>query len=316
MQNEPCAPNRPQASEALRAIDTVLRAARYLEQRGVESPRLSADLIVAHVLGLSRLELYLRYDRLLSDEDRAQCRELVRRRGLHEPMAYLLGHKEFFSLDFVVSPAVLIPRPETELLVESVLDWTRRTAHPSPRILDVGTGSGCIAIALLHALPTATAVGTDISQPALEMARQNALRHSVADRLALCLHDMEADWPQETTSSFDVLVSNPPYVSDHEHEHLMPDVRHYEPACALRSGPDPLRYYHALVRLGVRCVSPRGLLVVELGAGMAGAVGDLVGGTGAWESIAVKPDLSGTDRVLIAERKQGNVHSLSTAKDV
>lgn len=295
----PSNPSRGQQG-VLTIMDAVKRSAEYLARRSVEAARLSAEVLLAHVLGVERLQLYLKFDQPLSSEERDRYRELVRRRGLHEPVAYLVGHKEFYSLDFAVTPDVLIPRPETEHLVEVVLAWCRESGTRAPRILDLGTGSGNIAIVLLHELPGARATGLDVSAPALAVARANAAAHGTADRLALIEGDMEQAEAVPGDAVFDVVVSNPPYIPERAREALMPDVRDYEPGLALFAGPDPLRYYRAVERLAQAHLVAGGLLAVELGEDCRGGVEALLAESGAWEELAVHRDLRGVERVLAA----------------
>ncbi|NDC62764.1 MAG: peptide chain release factor N(5)-glutamine methyltransferase, partial [Planctomycetia bacterium] len=205
----------------------------WLSSRGSDSPRLDAEVLLAHVRGCQRIELYTAFDTPVDEGQRGRFRDLVRRRGEGEPVAYLVGSREFFSLSFDVGPAVLVPRPETEGLVVRVLDLCRPLA--APRIADVGTGSGAVAITLAKHLPQAAVVATDISPEALEVARSNAMRHGVADRIDFVGCDLLDD--PRTAGPWDVIVSNPPYVRDDEFDHLPRDVRIHEPRTALVAGP-------------------------------------------------------------------------------
>lgn len=295
--------------DVLTVMEAVNRSARFLAERGAESPRLSAELLLAHVLGRERLWLYLNYDRPLSDDERDAYRELVRRRAQHEPVAYLIGRKEFYSLDFGVSPAVLIPRPETEHLVETALRHCKERALAAPRILDIGVGSGAIIIALLHALPQSRGVGIDISRAALAVAEQNAARHNVLDRLALVEADMEQVEPLNDEAAFDIVVANPPYITDAERDALMSDVRDYEPPQALFCGADPLRYYRAAARLAAAHLVDDGLLALELSAKHGSEICGYLKQTGDWRQLRTTCDLAGVQRVWQGIRCKNNASS-------
>ena len=216
--------------------------AGWLAERGSESPRIDAEVLLAHVRGCQRILLYTAFDEVVAEEPRARFRELVRRRGAGEPVAYLVGGREFFSLPLAVSPAVLVPRPETEGLVVRVIDLCREAA--APRIVDVGTGSGAIAIAVATHLPRAEVVATDISAAALEVARANAARLGLGERIKFVESDLLA--APELGGPWDVIVSNPPYVREDEFAGLPRDVREHEPRAALVAGP---RGVEVIVRL-------------------------------------------------------------------
>jgi len=255
----------------------------FLAKAGVDEPRLSAELLLAHALGWAKIDLYTRFNEVPGEDQRRAFRELVRRAAAHEPIAYLIGRKEFYSLAFEVTPDVLIPRPETETLVERVVLHGRQRPGDGPRFLDLGTGSGCVAIAILSQLPEARAVGSDVSEAALQIARRNAERHRVLDRLEL----IEADGlriPAEAIppGGFDLIVSNPPYVADEQCESLPENVRRYEPAQALFAGPDGLRFYRLLHDDGPVLLQPGGSIFVEIGAGLAPAVREVFDGHGAF----------------------------------
>lgn len=230
-------------------------ATRFAENH-LDTPRLDAEVLLAHVLQRNRVYLYTHYDQPLTEHERSTYRECVRRRAAHEPVAYITGHKEFFARDFQVSPAVLIPRPETEHIIEIVQRWP----HRPQRILDVGTGSGCLAVSLACEFPEAQVVATDVSKEALAVAEKNAALHNVAGRITFRAGDLFAPVASET---FDVIVSNPPYV---EATALLPrDVVEYEPACALFAGGDGLDLIRRLLaEIAVHLARP-GLFACEIG---------------------------------------------------
>lgn len=246
----------------------------YLARAAVDEPRLSAELLLAHALACPKIELYTRFDQTPGENERAVFRELVRAAAEHQPIAHLTGRKEFYSLTFEVTPDVLIPRPETEALVEQTIAYCRK-AQPDPvHLLDLGTGSGCIAIAVLSQVSSARVVGSDVSAAALAVARRNAERHAVTDRLALVQAD-GLDLPDGAVpeSGFDLIVSNPPYVAEGDLETLPENVRKHEPRAALSAGRDGLAFYRVLHDAGPAVLKePGGSVLVEIGAGMGDAV--------------------------------------------
>ncbi len=279
-------------------------------KHGLDSPRLSAELLMSHVLGCDRLRLYMEADRPATPLDRENLRVLVGRALKHEPVQYLVGEAWFFGLPLHVDRTVLVPRPSTETIVERVLLHAR--AEPGfggktgegVTLADIGTGSGCIAIALLKNLAHARAVGTDASAEALAIARRNAERHRVADRLDLLqgnLIDPLLDHPAGHNLHY--LVSNPPYIPDHEWADVPANVKDYEPHAALRGGPDGLRFVRPLVELAPERLRPGGLLLVEIAASTAAAVLDLAKAHPYLESARIEPDFEGLPRVLIARRR-------------
>jgi release factor glutamine methyltransferase len=233
----------------------------WLRARTADSPRLDAEVLLAWVLQCDRISLYTRFDEVVASEPRAAFRELVKRRGQGEPVAYLTGRKEFFSLSFHVTPDVLVPRPETELLVVRGIDLCRHL--DSPRIADVGTGSGAIAVALARHLPHARITGIDISPAALEVARQNAESHGVAQRVKLLQGDLLGDLPQD--EMFDLIVSNPPYIREDEFAGLPADVREYEPRTALVAGPLGIEPLQRLAAMSANWLAAHGWMLVEIG---------------------------------------------------
>ncbi len=341
---------------------------KHFESRGIDDARLCAELLLARALHCQKILLYARINDVPTEEQRSVFRDLVKRAADHAPIAYLIGHKEFYSLDFNVTPAVLIPRPETELVVERALAWcksrsspisqvrreaaTGMDAPPEPQaaevravpqaqstgaiaaqslpregvdappregparidLLDVGTGSGCIAITIAKRNSAVFAVATDISEDALAVARQNAERHGVADRVRFFHADLLdlpagavpgtacADDATSTSGSFDLIVSNPPYVADSDRETLPPNVRDHEPHAALFAGSDGLAIYRRMAAGmsradGLPLLKPGGALIIEIGEGQADAVGDIFAAAGL-VPVARHRDLAGAERVL------------------
>lgn len=256
----------------------------WFAQRGIDEGRLSAELLLAHVLGCKKIDLYTRYDAEPSDGERAAFRELIRRAGDHTPIAYLLGTREFFSLVFEVTPAVLVPRPETEAVVQRTIELCRQSPDRRWDILDVGTGSGCIAIAIAHYAPNARVVAGDISAEAVEVARRNVSRHELDERVTV----VEANGvalPAEVVpeGGFDVLVSNPPYISEAAWPMLPPNVRDHEPKLALAlDGSDGLVMYRRFAEEAPAVLQPGGRLMTEIGHDQPDAVRAIFASTGGW----------------------------------
>ena len=274
----------------------------YLAKREVDDPRLSAEVLLAHATQCRRIDLYARFDRV-PDEDRVErFRGLVRRAAEQEPIAYLVGEKEFFSLALIVTRDVLIPRAETETLVECVVDHCRTQGLSAPRLLDLGTGSGCLVVAALVQLDGATALAADICPKALSIAHRNAERHGVLDRVTL----VEADGlslPEDAApSGFDVLMCNPPYIPATAIAQLDACVRDYEPMSALSDGGDGLSFYRAIADDGARFLAAGGVVMVEVGDGMATGAADVLASTGTLRQRDRRKDrVTGNERVLVFE---------------
>jgi release factor glutamine methyltransferase len=278
----------------------MLWSADYLAAKGVESPRLDAEYILAHVLGVGRLEMYLQHERPLTASELDAFRPLLKRRAKREPLQYVLGRQAFRSLELEVSPGVLIPRSETEVLVEEVLGWARPRAAASGAPLhglDVGTGSGAIALALLAEGPFARFVGTDVSAVAVAVAGRNRDANGFGERLEL---RVGATYAAVTAGDrFDVIVSNPPYVAESERERLAPEIVDWEPEEALFGGADGLAVIREIVHGAGPLLTPGGLLALEVGLGQAGDVAVLVEQRG-FQDVRVRKDLAGRPRVVMA----------------
>ncbi len=274
--------------ELLRWAITVLKDA------GVDSPQLDAELLLAHSLGLSRTELYAQPNRAPGKEAEEAFRDLVNRRLKREPLAYILGHKEFYGLDLQVDRRVLIPRPETETLVEVALTIARQR---EVRLLaEVGVGSGAVAIALAVNLPEAEIYAIDNSSAALDLAVENCRFHDVSDRVHLLQGDLLSPLPEPV----ELIVANLPYVSPAELATLAPEITRYEPVGALEGGPDGLDQIRRLLEQAGPCLEPSGLLCLEIGATQALAVNELVRCQFREATVALVRDLAGLDRVLVA----------------
>ncbi|MEK7706347.1 MAG: peptide chain release factor N(5)-glutamine methyltransferase [Myxococcota bacterium] len=269
----------------------------YFAKHGIDSPRLDAELLLADVLGKDRVYLYTHHDQPLDADERAAFRERVKRRAAHEPVAYILGHREFFGAELEVTPDVLIPRPETEHVVEAALAWAHEHDLSTPRILDLGTGSGAIIIALGLALRQATLVAVDRSAAALDVMRRNLARHGLDERCTVHEGDLFAPVAGEV---FDLIVSNPPYVEDGARGSLAADVREFEPADALFAGADGLDIVRRIIADAPTYLARPGLLAVEIGSTQAAAVRALAEGSGCYGAITFVRDLQGHERVLCA----------------
>jgi len=273
-------------------------------KEGLDSPRLSAELLVAHVLGCERLRLYMDVDRPASPLERQALRDLTARALAHEPVQYLVGEAWFFSLPFHVDKRVLIPRPSTETLVELVLQHARsEPGFDRATIADIGVGSGAIVIALLKNLPQARAVAVDISADALDVARANAERHGVLDRLELVEGTLLAPLGGHPLGrDLHYLVANPPYIPDHEWADVPRNVKEHEPERALRAGVDGLEFVRPLIEEGPKRLRPGGLLLVEIAASTADDVRVIAEGHPLFENVRIERDLEGHPRVLVARR--------------
>jgi release factor glutamine methyltransferase len=272
-------------------------AVTQLESADVGSPRLNAETLLMFVLGVNRAHLYAHPERELNSEEQASYDDVIAQRSTGMPSQYITGHQEFWGLDFVVSPAVLIPRPETEHLVETVLELARYLVKP--RVVDVGTGSGCIALALANELKTAEVYAVDLSADALEIARANAARLQLDDRVKFLQSNvLEA---LADVHDFDFVVSNPPYVGKNEADKVQRSVFEFEPRIAVFSGESGLDVIRPLIEQGHAALKPGGWLAMEIGYSMRDMVLELLYPT-MWDNIRVVPDLQGIPRVIAARK--------------
>ena len=280
----------------------ILWSAEYLAEKGVENARLDAEWLLAGALEVERLQLYLQFDRPLSLEERGAFKPLLRRRARREPLQYILGRTAFRELDLLTDRRVLVPRPETEVLVEEILGWGAERPERFRSVLDVGTGSGAIALSLALEGDCGRIVATDISAEALQVATENARRHEVTEKVEFRrggLFDA-----LEVGERFDVVVSNPPYVEEGQVPELEPEVSEWEPAGALFAGADGLDVIRSLVAGAAERVQPEGLLALEVGAGQESRVVELIEETDAFGPACIRRDLSGRPRVVMAERNR------------
>jgi release factor glutamine methyltransferase len=268
-------------------------------ERGFENPRLEAELLLAGILGIRRLDLYLQHERPVAPAELDRFRSAVRRRLRHEPLQYVLGTASFRQLELLVDARALIPRPETEQLVGAVLEWCRAPGRQATSVVDIGTGTGAIALSLAAEGSFERVVATDVSQDALQLAAENARRtghHDVVEFRHGSMFD-----PLHGGETFSAIVSNPPYVAESERVLLAPEVREHEPAGALFAGADGLAAIETLVSGAPAWLEPGGLLALEIGAGQAQAVLDRVRSCGRYRAERVMNDMTGRPRMMLAE---------------
>lgn len=283
-------------------LSLLKKSSDHLKSRGSTTPRLDAELLLAEVLGVSRVDLYVNFEQPMTEAEVDRYRELVRRRAGGEPVAYILGRAYFRNLTLKVGREVLIPRPETEHLVDVALRMLKsREWRRPPAVLDLGTGSGAIAISLAAEFPDAEVTATETSVDALNLAGENARTAGVAARVVFIQSNMfEALDPVET---YDLIVSNPPYVADGEWDMLPRDVREFEPLCALSGGPDGLDFYRRIAAEAPQFLKPGGSLILEIGHTQGPAVTSLLKATDRFAEVGVEPDYAARDRVVVASRE-------------
>ena len=280
-------------------LEVIQRSSDFLARKGVESPRLQVELLLAHVLQMPRMKLYLNFERPLTDPELETLRGLIKRRGEREPLQHIVGSTSFCGLEMAVNRDVLIPRPETELLAEEAWKFLSTLNSPPSTVLDFGTGSGCLALAIAAKCQQAAVHAIDISEAALTVARENALRLGLPERVLFHAGDGFNALPAGMT--FELIVSNPPYIPSAEIETLQPEVRDHDPRLALDGGVDGLDFYRRLAVEAAPRLKPGGRLMLELGDGQGGAVSELLTQHD-WTAESVLKDYSGRGRILIARR--------------
>jgi len=277
--------------------------AEYLQKAQIDQPRLCAEILLADVLNCKRIDLYVRFDYCPQPEELTRYRQLVRRCAQQEPPAYLTGKANFYSLEFTVSPAVLIPRQETETLVTQAIDFlTRETNRPTVDVLDLCTGSGCIAVAIASNVIEAEIIATDISPEALQIARYNIEKYDLQSRVTLLQSDLWAQIDRADKGIFDLIVSNPPYISTAEYAQLEPNVRKFEPPQALLAGEDGLDYYRRIIEQAQACLADNASLMLEVAYNQAQEVVALCEQSGYLRDIRVIKDTLGHQRVVKANK--------------
>ncbi len=283
------------------------RACTLLEHSGVESPRLDAEILCCRALGVDREALWRDPDRMLSKNEIAQCEAFIVRRQAREPLAYIIGEREFWSLTFKVTPDVLIPRPESELLIETLLaKLSSKKDNVDVYGLDLCTGSGALAISIAHEIQNCSLLATDLSPAALEIARENSLRHQVNDRLTFLLSDLYRNFENSgyKHAMFDFIVCNPPYIRSDNCEQLQPEVSRFEPRHALDGGAEGTDFYPRIIEGSTLWLKPEGHLLMEIGCEQGSAIQSRINTCGGFGNCEILRDHSGRDRLVSAQRLQ------------
>ncbi|MBS3759121.1 MAG: peptide chain release factor N(5)-glutamine methyltransferase [Desulfobacterales bacterium] len=283
-------------------LDLIQWTTTYFKSHQIDSPRLTVELLLAHVLGIERVELYMRFDQPMASEELARFKAAIKRRLNREPVAYILGRKDFWDMTFAVDPNVLIPRPETEVLVEAALEWIPEDADSRPmRILELGTGSGAVIVSLAAERPGHIFYASDSDVGALAVARQNAAAKQLAGRIRF----FAADWfaPIQPAEAFDLILSNPPYIPVDEISRLAPEIYRYEPMAALNGGEDGFSAIERILRAAPPYLSPSGRLLLEIGNGHRQKAEARIERLPGVDFIRVIKDYGGYDRVLVAARR-------------
>lgn len=281
----------------LTILNAIELSAEYLNKKGVESSRINAEILLAHILNCKRLELYMKFDQPLKEHETNEYRELIKRRGLREPLQYIIGKVEFYGLEFVVNRKVLIPRPETELLVEEIINQYDK--NQALRILDIGTGSGNIAIALAKNLSNSVITSIDINNDAVELAKENAKLNNLNGRLLFENVDIK-DYNLRETQKFDIIVSNPPYISQKDYINLEKELLEHEPKNALTDEADGYTFYHLISQKAPNLLNNNGKLYFEIAQGQANKVSEVMTNNG-FKNIKSINDYSGVKRIVIGE---------------
>ncbi len=296
--------NQPTTAEGQsRLVRNVLaEGAQRLGEAGIESARLDAEVLLGHALGVEKAQLYLHSHAELGAKEVERFSEYVRRRSEHEPVAYITGQKEFWSLDFVVTPQVLIPRPETERVVEIALELKKNFSAESPlTILDIGTGSGALAVCLAKEMPSARIWAVEVSPAALAVARKNCERHGVENRIHLLPGNL-FEPVAGLGLLFDLIVSNPPYIRRGELSNLASDVRDWEPLQALDGGADGLDYYREIIIGAHGYLHPEGIIMLEIGGDIGESVAQLIARVGGYAAVSIHRDYGGKERVIVTRK--------------
>ena len=286
-----------------RVIDILKISTDYLEKKGIENPRLNVELLLGHVLKLSRVQLYLNFEKPLAPSELDQFRDFLKRRAGHEPIQYILGEVEFYSLKLKVNRSTLIPRPETEILVDTVIEQYKKNfdQQKTVEIFDIGTGSGNIAIALAKNINDAHITAIDIQEEALDIARQNADFYQVCQKIDFIKQDIFTD-NIDFGCKYHIIVSNPPYISRAEFKYLPLEVKNYEPYIALDGGEQGLTYHRRLLEVSKKLLLPYGFVAIEIGAFQLDNVYKVFLNSDLFQKIEMINDLNSLPRVLLAKK--------------
>lgn len=278
-------------------VDLLKTVSEFLKEKGIENPRLNAELLLGKVLNLNRVNLYVQFERQLKQQELNEYRELIRRRAQHEPLQYLLGQTECMGLPFKVRPGVLIPRPETEILIEETLKLKNALETSKPVIVDVGSGTGCIAISLAKHWPESEVFATDVSKTALELIRENAELNQVTEKIRIIKHDIFTQWDVNLPQAMDILISNPPYITLREINQLPEEVRRFEPKIALTDQGNGLRFYKRFFELIKEYQVQTEYLMLELSGTQPEQIIEQAKHYGL-KNVEIIPDLNRINRVL------------------
>ena len=298
--HNPAQPGRPEWT----IIKLVQWATNYFDSRNIDSPRTTAEILLAHALNARRIDLYMRYDQPLNSGERDHFKALIKRRLNREPVAYIVGYKEFWSMDLEVTKDVLIPRPETECLVERALERLTRESNPQPKsILELGTGSGAVILALASENLRHFFWATDISINAIQVARRNAARHGLSTRIGFIVADWLAAFKAQA-GLFDLIISNPPYVRSGDLVKLQPEIQAYEPLSALNGAEDGLRCLRHIIQSAYRYLRPAGVLLLEMGDDQKAQLKQIISECGQYEDIQFYKDYGGYDRIAAMTKRK------------
>lgn len=280
-------------------LEVIKLSTNYLQKKGIESPRANAEILLAEILKCKRLELYLSFDKPLSENEVQLYREAIRKRGLRVPLQYIVGNVDFYGLKLFVNENVLIPRPETELLVEKIISETDKSLNL--KILDIGVGSGNISLALIKNLPNSKVIAIDVSENALNIAEQNAELNLLQERIEFKMFDILKD-DTKKLGNFDLVVSNPPYISVSDFENLEPELKVHEPKIALTDNSDGVSFYKRIIEISEQILNEHGKLYFELGMGQSIQVKKYFEDRN-FKNIRVTKDYSGIERIISGELK-------------
>jgi len=284
-------------------IKLIQWATAYFDAHHIDSPRATAEILLAHTIGAKRIDLYLRYDQPLNSDELNRFKTLIKRRTNREPVAYIVGRKEFWSMDLEVNTSVLIPRPETECLVERALESLAAGPNPGRKsILELGTGCGAVVLALASENSRHSYVGTDISSDAVRVARRNSMRHGMGAKIRFIIADWFAPFDAKS-GQFDLIVSNPPYIRSGDLKRLQPEIHAYEPVVALDGAKDGLRYLRHIIQCAYLYLKPAGALLLEMGHDQQALLKQIINACGQYENAQFYKDYSGHDRIVSIRKR-------------
>jgi len=287
-------------------IKLIQWATAYFDARHIDSPRSTAEILLAHAMGTKRIDLYLRYDQPLNSDELNRFKTLIKRRTNREPVAYIVGCKEFWSMDLEINRNVLIPRPETECLVERALEYLAADPNPVRKsILELGTGSGAVVLALASENPRHSYLGTDVSSDAVRVARRNSMRHGMGAKIRFMVADWFAAFDAKS-GQFDLIVSNPPYIRSGDLKRLQPEIHAYEPIAALDGAKDGLRCIRHIIQCAYLYLKPAGALLLEMGHDHQAPIKQIIDASGQYEDAQFYKDYSGHDRIVSIRKRSGS----------